>query len=632
MKTILTILFVAISITLVAQDIAEKEIQSEVVGVTVFFESAQVTRNKSVTVEQGKTVLKYTGLSPFIDAKSIQAKVNGAVNVLSVNHQQNFMKDLEKPAELVKLEEQLKKVQQKIKLESTYISIISEEISFLQSNKVIGGNNQSVSISSLREASEFYGEKLTSLKLKEIERRNTLELFQLERAKLINQISTITSKKEYASGEVLITVNAKSGTSIDIELTYVVSNAGWYPSYDIKAISVEKPLEIVYKANVHQDTKVDWKNVKLSFSSNNPEISSVAPELQTYYLNYGSIPPGYEAMINQVEGIVTGSDGEALPGASVMVKGSTIGTSADMNGRYSLTIPPNAGTLKYSYVGCITQELPIRTGFMNVNLQYDLQGLGEVVVAAYGINRDKKDLGYAMTDAEAPPSSRSLKSKSITLRGNSSIPMPVAQVRNQTSVEFEISMPYSVKSDSKNYVVDMAAYEVPAYYEYKCIPKISKDAFLIANIEDWEEMNLLEGEANLFLEETYVGKSILDVRFASDTLSLSLGRDKNVSVSREKIKDIKTKRFIGTKQEDTRAWQIDVRNNKSQKINIVILDQVPVPMNTEIELDIASRSGAIYNDKNGEMKWSFSLEPRAKKEIKLKYSIKYPKNKHLIIE
>ncbi|MDX2415181.1 MAG: mucoidy inhibitor MuiA family protein [Bacteroidales bacterium] len=627
MKTILSFLILSLSISLYSQDITEKEIKSEVASVTVFFESAQVTRNKNVSVEQGKTVLKYTSLSPFIDAKSIQAKVNGAVNVLSVNHQQNFIKDLEKPAELVKLEEQLKTVQEKIKLESTYISIISEEISFLQSNKVIGGNNQSVSISSLREASDFYGTKFTSLKLKEIERRNTLESFQKERAKLVNQISTITSKKEYASGEILITVNAKSRTSIDIDLTYVVSNAGWYPSYDIKAVSVEKPLEIVYKANVHQDTKVDWNNVKLSFSSNNPEISSVAPELQIYYLNYGSIPPGYEAMISQVEGIVSGSDGEALPGASIMVKGSTIGTSADMNGRYSLTVPPNAGTLKYSFVGCVTQELPIRAGNMNVSLQYDLQGLDEVVVTAYGTNRNMSEM-----ELDAAPSGRSLKSKSIRLRESSSIPMPVAQVRNQTSVEFEISMPYSVKSDSKNYVVDMAAYEVPAYYEYKCIPKISKDAFLIANIEDWEEMNLLEGEANLFLEDTYVGKSILDVRFASDTLSLSLGRDKNVSVSREKIKDIKTKRFIGTKQEDTRAWQIDVRNNKAQKINMIILDQVPVPMNTEIELDIANRSGAEYNDKNGELKWSFSLDPQDKKVIRLKYSIKYPKNKHLIIE
>ena len=250
--------------------------------------------------------------------------------------------------------------------------------------------------------------------------------------------------------------------------------------------------------------------------------------------------------------------------------------------------------------------------------------LDEVIVTAYG----SKSRSMAELDSE------SMQGKAAGLRKatDRSIPIPVIQLENQTTVEFEISMPYTVMSNSKSYAVEMAEYEVPAYFEYFCIPKIDKDAFLIANIVDWEKYKLLEGEANLFFEGTYTGKSILDVRFSKDTLSLSLGRDKNVSVSREKIKDVKTKQFIGTKQEDIRAWDIAVRNNKNQKINMLVIDQVPVPMNTEIELDISNKSGADYNDKNGEIKWSFSLDPMERKDLKLKYSVKYPKNKHLIIE
>lgn len=634
MKTILTILFVAISITLVAQDIAEKEIKSEVAGVTVFFESAQISRTKKLDVSTGKTVLKFTELSPYIDAKSIQAKVKGQVSVLSVNHQLNFIKGLEKPEELIKLEGKLKSLQKKIKLENTYLAIINEEIQFLQSNKVIGGKNQELSITTLREASEFYGDKLTTLKLKEIERRYTLETLNDESRKIINQINTISSKKEYASGEILVTIKAEKSCDLTIDLSYVVANAGWYPSYDIRVLSVDKPLEIAYKANVHQDTKVDWKNVTLRLSSNNPEVSNITPELKTYYLNYGSVPPTYKFIINQVEGLVFDNEGNALPGVTVAIEGSTIRTSTDINGKYSLTLPANAGNLKYSYVGYKEQNMTVRNGYMNITMQPDLIALNEVVVTGAGDKRYKEEINFMMDDAEfaAAPVSRSLKSKSLRLGANNSVPMPVEQVQNHTSVEFEISIPYSVKSDSKNYVVDMALYEVPAYYEYLCIPKIDDDAFLIAKVDDWEELNLLEGEANLFFEETFVGKSILDVRFASDTISLSLGRDKNVSVKRTKVKDIKTKKFIGTKQEDTRAWEINIRNNKRHEINMLILDQVPVPMNEEIELNLADKSGAEYNDKNGEIKWIFSLEPQAKKEIKLKYSIKYPKNKQLVIE
>ena len=103
----------------------------------------------------------------------------------------------------------------------------------------------------------------------------------------------------------------------------------------------------------------------------------------------------------------------------------------------------------------------------------------------------------------------------------------------------------------------MEFYDLPAFYQYYCVPKIDKDAFLIANIVDWEKYNLLEGEANVFFEDTYVGKTLMDVRYASDTLEISLGRDKKVSVNREKIKDFTNKQFIGNNKEETRDSSFD---------------------------------------------------------------------------
>ena len=366
MRTIQSLILFVIGLSLAAQDIPEKEVSTKISGVTVFFESAQVTRSESISLEAGKTILKFKDLSPFIDAKSIQVKVKGQVNLLSVNHQQNFLEALKKPVELENLESRLKEILEKIRLEETHLSIISEEIQFLQSNRVIGGKNQELSVASLREASEFYGEKLTSLKLKEIERRKTISELREMSAKINDQISTISSKKEFASGEILITVKSEKKTSIKVDLSYVVRNAGWYPSYDIKAISVNEPLQIVYKANVHQDTKVDWKDVKISFSSGNPDISGIAPELSPYFLNYGTVPPSYHANINQVEGIVYGSDGSPLPGAVVQVSGTTIGTNTDVNGRYSISIPPNAGSLKFSFIGFKDREFPVRSSNINV--------------------------------------------------------------------------------------------------------------------------------------------------------------------------------------------------------------------------------------------------------------------------
>ena len=178
----------------------------------------------------------------------------------------------------------------------------------------------------------------------------------------------------------------------------------------------------------------------------------------------------------------------------------------------------------------------------------------------------------------------------------------------------------------------MVVYQLPAFFKYYSVPKIEKEAYLIANITDWEKYNLLEGEANIFFEGTFVGKSLLDVRFASDTLQLSLGKDKNVIVNREKEKDFETRQFIGSKKEESKSWKITVKNNKSQEINMVILDQSPVSKLEEIEVNIQNVSGGKLNKESGEVKWEFTLKPMEKKEFDLKYSVKYPKSRNLTIE
>ena len=619
-NTIFLILSLIVS-TVYTQTISDKEIKTEVSEVTVFIENAQITRKTSQFVTKGKSNLKFINLSPFIDAKSIQVKADGLATVLSVNHQQNFIDKLEKQEEVKELEAKFNTIGDKIKLEQTYLAILNEELAFLKENRNIGGKNQQVSIINLKDASNFYGSKLTAIKLKEIERNNTLLDLNKQHNDIRNQLNTLRSKKEFPNGEIVVKIDAKNATKVAFEISYVVNNAGWFPSYDIRAKNINQPVELVYKANVKQDTKVEWKNIKLKLSSAEPNISGVIPELQTYFLNYNSLPPIYGKRINQVSGIVSDESGP-LPGANVIVDGTTIGTSTNFDGKYNISIPNNASNLNYSFIGFATQSLPIRSSVMNVYLEAD-SVLEEVVVTGYGSTRKKK---MKLSDGLAGSVS------GVKIRGAASITIPTAQIENQTSVDFEIKIPYTVKSDNKSYSVDIDSYSLPAFYQYYSVPKVDKTSFLTANITDWEKYNLLEGEANIFFEGTFVGKSLLDVKYASDTLQISLGRDKNVSVTREKVKDFTSKKFIGSKKEESRAWDIIIKNNKNQPINMVIFDQVPVSTLDEIKIEVAKISGAKQNPTTGEIKWEFRLDPKKSKEFNLQYSVKYPKNRNLVFE
>lgn len=626
MKKILTLVLMVLCAGAFAQEKKDIVVKSDITDATVFINGAQVIRKKAVDITPGKSTLKFVGLSPYLDAKSVQVKVNGQITVLSVNHQLNYIDSAAQSKSVDQLLEKKKTIEDKLTVEKTSLDIVNEEFSFLKDNRAIGGKNQEVSLNNLKETSNFYRERIATLKMKELEINKSIDNLQAEKAKLENQIRQISTTPKQPTSEVLVKVDAKNPIRCEMELSYYVNNAGWFPSYDIRAKSIEDPIELTYKANIHQNTLEDWKNVRLKLSSTNPNQGNVAPQLQTYFLNYSTTPPRYNVTSNQVSGrIIDAETNEAIPGASIIIKGSTIGTSSDVNGAYSLSLPNNSCELQVSFIGYLPQVLRVNSPSMNVYLRPDMQKLDEVVVTAYGIKRES-------ASEEGNRRGTGGASKPLRIRGASSLAIPVAQVENQTSVEFEIKTPYTISSDNKSTTVEIESYAMDAGFEYYCVPKVDKDAFLIANITNWEPYNLLEGEANIFFENTFVGKSVLDVRHISDTLSLSLGRDKSVQVKREKAKELTTKKLFASKKEDSRTWHISVRNGKKAPISMILYDQVPVSTNDEIEVTTETLSGGNLNKEKGEVKWTFKLDPSAKKEIDLKYTVKYPKERTLNIE
>lgn len=204
--------------------------------------------------------------------------------------------------------------------------------------------------------------------------------------------------------------------------------------------------------------------------------------------------------------------------------------------------------------------------------------------------------------------------------------------QNQTTVDYVIATPYNIPSGNNPQVVEIQKYQLPAQFEYYCVPKLDRDAFLVARVTGWEQYNFLAGQANLFFEGTYLGESFIDPANTSDTLNLSFGRDKGIVVTREKRKDFTARRLIGNRQTETIAWEISIRNNKRQGIKLNILDQIPVSTTKEIEITADEISGASLNKETGLLKWILDLKASENKKLNLTYSAKYPKNQKVILE
>lgn len=600
------------------------EVSSSITEVNLYTDAASVTRRAMVNLSEGQTKLKLTNLSPYIDFKTITIKVPEGVSIESVNHTNNYLVKKEKSDEVEMLSKKIKELQAQQKNISTSITVVNEEINFLNENKVISGKNESVPVQTLKDAAAYYGNRIKELRFKSQELTDHLNDVndRINEAKM--QLTTLSGKPNTPSGEIEVVLEvAAPKNNVALEVGYLVKNASWFPHYDVKADALDKPINLVYKASIRQETKEDWKGVKLKLTNAQPSLSGVTPALKPYLLNYGLQPPRYGKTINLVQGIVTDNEGNPLSFVNVVVTGTTIGTNSNSDGRFSINLPPDTKSLTFSLIGFRTQTLPVSSNVMNVVMEPDEVEIEEVhVVKGFGVNSDMAERSPSIAAKKEAPRPKIIAG-AVSDQG---------VIDKPTNVEFEVAKPFSMVSENKPLEVKLLTYEIPAEFRYYSVPKIDRAAYLWAYIPEWEMYNLLDGEANVYFENTYTGSTLIDTRTAIDTLKLSLGVDKAITVKRDKVKELTKKQLIGSSKEETRTWKITVKNNKNQGISIVIQDQIPVSVNEEIKVNVLESSGAVINPENGEVKWLLNLPAGEYKELTLSYSVRFPKSRNLYVE
>ncbi|MBN7814443.1 mucoidy inhibitor MuiA family protein [Algoriphagus pacificus] len=610
-----------------AQELKETKFTSKIEEVTVFLKGAQIFETSAGQIPAGESFIVIKGLSPYVDEKSIQVKGKGNFVIQAVNKRIDYLSGQKVNEEIKSLEDQIKKIDQNQEETTIRLDVLAQQENLLSANKSIGGSQNGLNMTQLKQAMDFYESELTKIKSELKKLQTKLNEGNLEKNKLINQIRILQESGNKSTSEIRIRVKADVAGPASFELNYLVANAGWYPKYDVRVSDINSPLQLNYKAEVNQNTGVDWNNVKLRFSNGNPNESGQVPTLDKWELNFARLTTYSQkrTTFTSVSGRVFGEDGEPLPGTTVLVKGTTIGTATDVEGFYSLSLPQSASSLVFSFIGYSSREVPITSSSINVTLFPNSQMLNEVTVTGYS-SSNKRALN-----------------NSIRIRGSSTLNETVDEIamapsiqtivqENQTTVEIEVAEPYTIKSNGEKTMVDLKAYDIPANYLYSAIPKIDNDVFLVAEINDWNQYSLLEGESNLYFEDGFVGRSVLNASSLQDTLQISMGRDRSIVVQREKNEEFSKKRSIGSNITETREYKITVRNNKSQAVAIQVEDQIPVSVNSEITVEALELSGGKIDPQTGKVSWIIDVPAGSQKELKLQYEVKYPKREKVILD
>lgn len=612
----------------------QTKVKTSVEKVTLFIDGAQVTRSRQIDIPAGNSTVVFTGLSPYLDDKSMQVAAKGKFTVTAVNRLFNHTDSLERSTRQKALEQELAKIRQQQQQQQAARAVIDAETDLLKVNCSVGNRNVATPLAAIKELNEYYASRMQELKRRMLELDGQMKALSDRERQVTADLAQLGGRQSAPMSEVEVRIEAPAACKGAFTLTYYVRNAGWFPSYDIRSGGLSEPVEISYKANIFQNTREEWKNVDLTLSSSNPTTGSIAPQLKTWWLDYGMAPPRYNPGLtsNTVSGTVFDEQREPLIGASVLVPGTTVGTSTDVQGRYSVTVPNGASSLQFNYIGYKSQTRAIAGNTMNVVMQEDNAQLDEVVVTGYGSAPSAALTGRAAgVQTRNKAAARTVELEFAESDAASDM-MEVGQTQTQLGYEFEIRQPYTIPSDGKSVAAEIGRYRLPAAYTYQSTPKIDKDAFLMAEATDWAKLNLLEGEANIYFENTFVGKSILSPREAGDTLRFSMGRDRGIRIERTKESDYSARRAIGSNQTQTVGWKLTVRNTRTEPVVLMLTDQLPVSRNSSISVTEEELSGGTLDKESGTVIWRLELKPGEQRELKLRYAVKYPKGRSLAIE
>ncbi|WP_396165942.1 DUF4139 domain-containing protein [Flavobacterium sp.] len=600
-KSILTICLLVSAIAFAQKPIFTS---AKTKAATVYFSGAEITQSTSVNLPVGTSEIVIKNVADYLNENTVQIAAPKSVTVLSVQFSDNYVSEYEldesNPA-IKRVRDSITYVQKELKKIQIDKNSHQQTIEILDKNKEIRGANSGLNVAELMKLVEYYKSKrieldnaVVLLAEKETKWRKTLD-------ELNNKLEINNQKEEKISeGKLILQVMNEVAGNVNLDISYITNSASWQPFYDLRAENITASIDLAYKAKVTQATGIDWKKVKLTLSSGNPNQNNIAPLLQAWFLSYGK----NKEFENRPNASVLASLQGTAPGLTVISSSGTPG-SAKFDGYIRGASSINGDT----------DPLIIINGIPSSN--QDFKNLDQNNIKSVNVIKDDAAISiYGNKGANG-----------VVLITTKNMNDYTTIEEQELNVSFDIDIPYDILSNGKAHSVSLKDIKIPATYKYYAAPKAEKEAFLLAELNDYAKYNLLPGEANIVFEGMYVGKTTINPNQTQDTLNLSLGRDKKISIKRERITDKSGTKFLSSNKEQTFTYDITVRNNKKEEINMLLKDQYPLSTDKEITVELLDKDGAKANEETGVLSWEIKLRPNETKKYRISYKVKYPKDK-----